>query len=343
MTATLESEAAAVREAIDGVFGPKVEVVSDPRKLAGGTMHDMWSVNVSKDDELLELVVRTSPRVRDDLTVANREFATISESRRRGVIAPAVYGVGATAAGEPYLVMGRVNGDTSPRPLLRDPEMAEARSRIVTQLAESLVRIHSIQPSDLDVPFDMPPAGVDPLLVQLRGMEMKYEEDRLERHPVIEWSLRWIGRQLAAGNPVVKDPVLVHGDFRVGNLMYSKDGLAAVLDWEGSHLGDPLEDLAWFCVRVWRFGQNHLEAGGLAPREEWLRAYEAASGTTVDRARFALWEVFCNVRWAVITLNQVKAHIVGTVRSQELAAIGRRTAETELEVLRLVRQFKEVG
>ena len=59
------------------------------------------------------------------------------------------------------------------------------------------------------------------------------------------------------------------------------------------------------------------------------------------RSRFALWEILCNIRWAVITLNQVKAHLDGTVRSQELAAIGRRTGETELEILRLVQQYKD--
>jgi aminoglycoside phosphotransferase (APT) family kinase protein len=101
-----------------------------------------------------------------------------------------------------------------------------------------------------------------------------------------------------------------------------------------------VEDLAWFCVRVWRFGQNDLAAGGLVSRDDWIRAYEAASGLVVDRARFALWEVMGNIRWAIITLNQVKTHLDGTVRSQELAAIGRRTAETELEILRLAHELR---
>ena len=336
-----EAETAAVREAVSAVFGAGVEIAREPWKLAGGTMHDMWAVDIAHGGERVELVVRTSPRVRDDLTVARREFETMSESRRRGVIAPAVHGVGATSAGEPYLVVGRVQGETSPRPLLRDPELAEARRRILPQLAASLVTIHSIRPADLDVSLDSPAPGEESLLAQIRGLTLKYDEDRLERHPVIEWALRWVRRQVEASPARASEPVLVHGDFRVGNIMYDRDGLVAVLDWEGAHAGDPLEDLAWFCVRVWRFGQDRLEAGGLAQREDWLRAYEEASGREVDRPRFALWEILCNIRWAVITLNQVKAHIDGTVRSQELAAIGRRTGETELEILRLVQQYKD--
>jgi aminoglycoside phosphotransferase (APT) family kinase protein len=336
-SATDEAGAAGVSEAARAVLGEQARVVRDPHKLAGGTMHDMWAVDVAVPEGPLELVVRTSPRVRGDLTVARREFAAISASRERGVIAPRVYGVGESAEGEPYLVMERVGGDSNPRPLLRDPAFADARGRIITQLAESLARIHTVRPRDLDVELTGPEPGEDPLIAQWREQVARYEMDRLQRYPVIEWALRWIRRRVEAAAGAVEEPVLVHGDFRVGNIMYDTAGLTAVLDWEGCHAGDPVEDLAWLCVRIWRFGQNSLEAGGLAPREDWIRAYEAASGRSVDRARFALWEVLCNVRWAEITLMQLKAHVDGTARSQELAAIGRRTAETELEILRLVR------
>jgi aminoglycoside phosphotransferase (APT) family kinase protein len=329
--------AAGVSEAARAVLGERARVEGEPHKLAGGTMHDMWAVDTDVPEGRLELVVRTSPRVRGDLTVAQWEFAAISASRRQGVVAPRVYGVGQSAEGEPYLVMERIAGDSSPRPLLRDPAFADARNRIVAQLAESLVRIHAVRPRDLDVELTGPAPGEDALTAQWRMQSELYERDRLQRYPVLEWAFRWLHRRIQTATGPVQEPVLVHGDFRVGNIMYDAKGLTGVLDWEGCHAGDPLEDLAWLCVRVWRFGQNSLEAGGLVSREDWIRAYEAASGRAVDRARFTLWEVLLNVRWAIITLNQVKTHLDGTVRSQELAAIGRRTAETELEILRLVR------
>jgi len=335
-------ESASVREATRAVFGPAATVVREPWKLAGGTMHDMWAVDVAHNGARLELVVRTSPRVRGDLTVAQREFATIRASLERGVVAPLVFGFGETTEREPYLVIGRITGDSNPRPLLRDPAFADARQRIVFQLAQSLARIHVIRPHDLDVPLDGPGDGEDPLRWEWRRWVARYEADRLQRYPSIEWALRWMGRRLeeAGGEPV--EPVLVHGDYRVGNIMYDTGGLTAVLDWEGAHAGDPIEDLAWLCVRVWRFGQNGLEAGGLAARDSWLRMYEEASGRTVDRRRFMLWEIMGNIRWAIISLGQLKTHLDGMVRSQELAAIGRRTGETELEILRLVQNFRSV-
>jgi aminoglycoside phosphotransferase (APT) family kinase protein len=118
-------------------------------------------------------------------------------------------------------------------------------------------------------------------------------------------------------------------------MLYDEEGLTAVLDWEGTHIGEPEEDLSWFCTRVWRFGKNDLEAGGIAPREEWLQAYESVSGLKVSRERVAAWEVLQNIRWCQITMMQARAHLDGHVSNHELAAIGRRTAETELEILRL--------
>ena len=61
--------------------------------------------------------------------------------------------------------------------------------------------------------------------------------------------------------------------------------LAAVLDWEAVHIGDIHEDLAWFCVRAWRFGAPAgVAAGGLGSVEEFVSAYEQA-GRIAGRPR----------------------------------------------------------
>src|SRR5262249_440580 len=91
--------------------------------------------------------------------------------------------------------------------------------------------------------------------------------------------LRWL-REHAPGDT---DLVLVHGDFRVGNLMVGPGGLVGVFDWEFSHVGDPAEDLAWPCVRSWRFGQDALSLGGVGEPEEFREASERAGGRAVDR------------------------------------------------------------
>jgi aminoglycoside phosphotransferase (APT) family kinase protein len=120
-----------------------------------------------------------------------------------------------------------------------------------------------------------------------------------EPHPAFELGFRW----LEATRPTTSKVAVVHGDFRLGNLLVDPSGLRAVLDWELAHLGDPLEDLGWFCVRAWRFG-SPLPAGGVATREELVRAYESAAGTTVDLDALRWWEVLGTLKWGVICIMQ---------------------------------------
>ena len=95
-----------------------------------------------------------------------------------------------------------------------------------------------------------------------------------------EWAFRWLARNRPAPSP----PRLVHGDFRMGNLIVDGSDLAAVLDWELVHIGEIYEDLAWFCIRAWRFGAPAgLGAGGLGSVDDFLSAYEDAGGHAVDR------------------------------------------------------------
>jgi hypothetical protein len=148
-----------------------------------------------------------------------------------------------------------------------------------------------------------------------------------------EGGFRWLAAHRAAPTP----PVLVHGDYRMGNLIVDGSDLAAVLDWELVHIGEAYEDLAWFCIRAWRFGAPPSRgAGGLGSIESFLRAYEEASGTTVDRVAFHWWLVLATLRWGVICRHQAERHLSGQVRSVELATIGRRVCETEWDLLDLL-------
>ena len=102
-------------------------------------------------------------------------------------------------------------------------------------------------------------------------------------------------------------------------------------------VGEAYEDLAWFCIRAWRFGAPaSLGAGGLGSIESFLRAYEQAGGTTVDRVAFHWWLVLATLRWGVICRYQAERHLSGQSRSVELAAIGRRVCETEWDLLDLL-------
>ena len=153
-----------------------------------------------------------------------------------------------------------------------------------------------------------------------------------EPHPVFELAFRALhnDRRPAAMR------ALVHGDYRLGNLMVDGDRVSAVLDWEGTHLGDPTEDLGWLCVRAWRFARPDRPAAGLGSREQLLAAYERHAGIATDPADLAWWELAGTLRWGLITVMQAHAHLSGTIRSVEHAVIGRRTCEVEWDLLELL-------
>jgi Ser/Thr protein kinase RdoA (MazF antagonist) len=128
---------------------------------------------------------------------------------------------------------------------------------------------------------------------------------------------------------------LIHGDLRMGNVIVGPEGLRAVIDWELIHRGDPHEDLAWLCLKAWRFGVPH-EVGGLGTIEELIAAYEAAGGRTIDRDALRWWLVAKTLTWGVGCMLQAETHLSGRVRSIDLAAVGRRTAEQEWDLVELL-------
>ena len=131
--------------------------------------------------------------------------------------------------------------------------------------------------------------------------------------------------------------MLVHGDYRTGNYLADETGVTAILDWEGAHIGDPVEDLGWVCVKSWRFGAVDKPAGGFGSREDLWTAYQRAGGGQVDPARAHWWEVFGTARWGIICHTQAWKHLSGAQKSMELASIGRRGVETEVDLLQLLK------
>jgi aminoglycoside phosphotransferase (APT) family kinase protein len=107
--------------------------------------------------------------------------------------------------------------------------------------------------------------------------------------------------------------------------------LRAVLDWELAHLGDPMEDLGWLCVKAWRFGSAPPVAG-VGEYQQLFDAYQQASGRPVDGAAVRWWEVLGTLKWGIICIMQANAHLSGVLRSHELAAIGRRVCENEWDL-----------
>src|SRR5206468_12653559 len=131
-----------------------------------------------------------------------------------------------------------------------------------------------------------PPAGESPAQNELERYEQIFRLISPDPHPAFELAFRWLRQHL----PGSAERVVVHGDFRIGNVIFGPEGVRAILDWELAHIGDPMEDLSWLCVRAWRFGNDDKPAGGIGTREELFAAYAGAGGGTVDPQCVRFWE-----------------------------------------------------
>lgn len=309
--------------------------IDDLRKLPGGASREIWSFDALLDGERLGLILRRDPGGSAMQTQRREEFRVQRAAYAAGVPVPRPYWLAEDDAelGAPSYVMARIEGETLARRLLRDDAYAPARASMTAQLGAILARIHAIDPAAGDLGFlTAPRPGESPALAELDRYEQIYRAIAPEPHPVFELAIRWLRQRL----PAAAHRALVHGDYRIGNVMFGPEGVRAILDWELAHVGDPAEDLGWLCVRAWRFGSDHLPVGGIGRREELHDAYQRAGGVPVGAERVRFWEVYGNLKWAIICIAQAKTHLDGLVRSVELASLGRRTAETELELLALL-------
>jgi aminoglycoside phosphotransferase (APT) family kinase protein len=219
--------------------------------------------------------------------------------------------------------MERVAGETLARRILRDDAYAPARPRLAGQCGEILARIHTLAPAELGLDPAPAPDPVAMLAEQLAAFA--------EPRPALELGLRWLDTHRPPPSP----PTVVHGDFRLGNLMIGPDGIRAVLDWELVHIGDPMEDLGYLSVRAWRFGGPE-PVGGFGSYDDLLAGYERVAGVRPDLDTVRWWELYGTVWWGVTCMVQASRHLGGETRSVELAAIGRRTAEQEYDTLQII-------
>ena len=307
--------------ALHGALG--TVTVEGLARLSGGASRETWSFDaVGADGSRTGLVLRRDPPGRPSEPGAmSREARLISAARAAGLAVPEVLlsTDGPDLWGSAGLVMRRIDGETIARRILRDDGYRQARTVLVRQVGEFAAGLHA-----LEVPGYLP--APDPL-AGLRAELAAFERVS----PVFEAALR----ALEADRPPAREPVIVHGDLRLGNLIVGPDSLRAVIDWELAHAGNPAEDLGWFCVKAWRFGAGP-PAAGLGSREELLDAYRAAGGAAISPGELRWWELFGTLRWGVICMTQAQAHLSGAHRSVELAAVGRRVCEQEWDLLLLL-------
>ena len=284
-------------------------------RLSGGASRETWRFEA--DGRPLILQRQRAGDERDMLI----EAGVVRAAGRGGAPVPELLDARRRDDGMAFMVLEAIDGETIARKILRDDEFATARPRLVADFGAALARIHALD--------------VESIHGLLRTDQVEYYTGVLDGlgqpHPVLELVRNW----LLDFRPASGRTSLVHGDFRLGNMIVGPEGLRAVIDWELAHLGDPMEDLGWLCVKAWRFGATPPVAG-LGDYEELFAAYEASGGSTIDPAVVHWWEVLGTWKWAIMCIVQASAHLSGAARSHELAAIGRRVCENEFDLLAML-------
>ena len=185
-----------------------------------------------------------------------------------------------------------------------------ARSDLARRLCELLALVHRVdwRKVGLDRVLDDP--GPAAAAAAVDHWEAILRRDRLEPHPELELAARWL-RTHAPRSP---GTALVHGDFKVGNVLLDPDDqIVALLDWELTHLGDPHEDLGWVTQPL-RTREHYVP--GSWERDEFLGHYEAVSGLPVDQLAVHWWNVMSCYKTAVMQASGLRSFVEG--RSDEL-------------------------
>ena len=296
----------------------------EPQRLTGGAVMESWRFSAGGSD----YVLRRAPSL---AFMEGRpyghavEAALIEAARAKGVTAPEVVAVLEEAEGlGSGFVMRALPGTADPKAILGcdDPD------GLLRGIARDLARIHRLRQAD--VPEGVPVMDYRAAIADLKQQFMDAGGDR----PIIALGLRW----LEDNCPSPVEPVLNHGDYRMGNLLVEGSRLTGVLDWEIAHFGDRHEDLAFGCMAVWRFARYDRPALGLGSIAEYLAAYEAEAGVTIDPARFRFWTIYRTVWWALGCLKMAAQWRSGADRMLERVVISRRTSEQELDLLLLLEE-----
>jgi aminoglycoside phosphotransferase (APT) family kinase protein len=310
--------------------------VRDLARLTGGATKATWSFDAdlggTRQPFILQVTDVGASPVPDPLAGLTPRLAATEDARvmraavAAGVPAPRVRAVleAADGLGAGHITE-RVAGETLGPRILRDARFAAAREQLAGQCAQALAAIHRIDASSLGF---LKRQNATTQLSAYRHVVDHFGH----RLPALELGLKWIEEHL----PTDTRNTVLHGDFRLGNLIVAEDGLRLVLDWEIAQIGDPMQDLGWMCCRTWRFG-GPLPAGGFGTREQLLESYEKAGGRAVDPRHVRFWEAFGNIKWAIMCLRKGLRYRDGVEPiSIEQSAIGRRTEEPLWDFLNLI-------
>jgi aminoglycoside phosphotransferase (APT) family kinase protein len=234
--------------------------------------------------------------------------------------------------GAPFLVTGRVEGDT-PMPWRGDADQrAPAHvASLSDDFTDALAALHRV---------DFTGSKLGELWGRVDTATVAREQVRYwSEHagvgtsrvpPQLHYAMRWLEQRA----PAARQVGIVHGDFRVGNFLQHEGRITAILDWELVHAGDPHEDIAWAGLRIFSAGSQRI--GGLVDRERFFSRYAEKAGYVPDPAVIRWYEVLGLFKSASMLLGALRRIESGRARDVRMASMGFQVASTLLELNRLI-------
>ena len=316
---------------------PGITELRNLQRLSAGATMQTWSFDALLEGQVQPLILRRRPPGNaqpDDFVRSGTEATVIRAAVDAGVPAPIVRYVLQPEDGlGGGFVMERIDGETIPKKIHRQLTSDALRLALLRQVGAAAANIHAVPVARMS---GLRTLSIEQVLDDAREDYRRQGQTR----PVFELALRYLSERTPSSGYT---PRLVHGDYRMGNLIVGPTGLAAVLDWDLCYIGDPMLDLAWFCLPPWRFGRIDQPAGGVGRREDLFAAYESTTGERVDRERVRYWEIFGSLRWGLMCSGMVEWFRSGRDRGVERAMIARRASESELDLLRILTEQDHAG
>ena len=294
------------------------------QRIFGGASRETWRFRlvetVAGVEQSHDLILRRDPPASLIDTERRREFAAYRAFEGTAVPVPQTWWLEQDdrPLGSPFFVMQAVGGcEAVPMRLMAAPYLAH-HAGIARQTWTILGEIARADPAALEGGSEGRNAA-DSWQHELEQWAGLIDRDALEPQPIAQAAIRWLRAHPPA--PAARLSI-VHGDYRIGNLLVSPEGeVRAVLDWELAHLGDPLEDLAWGLNRSWCF-QHDDRVCGLVPRDQAIAIWQASSGLRAEPDALHWWELFSCIKGQAIWLGAARNVAQATNRDVLMALAG---------------------
>ena len=303
------------------------------KKLSGGAIQENWAISGQLKQQDYEIVLRKNAETGVEASSDRKqEYDLLQRLYDLNICVPQplLFEAKDNILNSDFFVMQKITGMAEGHKLVRLNRPEQQRT-ILQDIGLKLAEIHAITADhELEKTIAKPNRAeyLDQLII---GFQTQLQDLKVHR-PILEFAMSWMKQE----QPVVDDLVLVHGDYRTGNIMIDQDHVSGILDWEFTHWGDRREDIGWFTAKCWRFGQNSQVGGGIGAYKDFMQAYAEHADIFIPEFELKFWHVLAHVRWAIIALQQANRNLNNSQPSLELALTAFLVPQLEKNILEII-------